>query len=59
MNLPQTLQNLGIAYFSIGNFVAAIKTWERLLSSHPEYPHKEEINNQLENARKHLQEERS
>ncbi len=56
---PQTLQNLGIAYFSTGNFASAIDTWGKLLSDHPEYPHREEIRKQLENARKHLQEERS
>lgn len=55
----QTLQNIGVAYFSTGNFSEAIENWEKLLEAHPNYPHREEIKKQIENARAQIQGDRS
>ena len=58
-NHAQTLQNLGIAHFATGEFEAAIRIWQRLLAAHPEYPHREQIEKHINNARGHLNQEQS
>lgn len=52
---PQTLQNLGFTYFSTGAFQKAIQVWEKLLKAHPNYSHADEIRQQIEKAKTHLQ----
>ena len=55
---PQTLENLGIAHFiGTGDFESAIRIWQRLLAAHPEYPRREQIEQHINNAREHLNQE--
>lgn len=52
---PQTLQNLGIVYFSQGEYSGAIEVWEQLLQAHPDYPQADQVRQQIETARMHLE----
>jgi len=52
---PQTLQNLGFAYFAMANFKDAVTTWDKLLVTHPEYPHRADIEKQIQAAKTHMQ----
>ena len=47
----QTLQNISVAYLSTGNYSEAIGHLEKLLGSHPDYPQREEIEQQIEYIR--------
>ena len=47
----QTLQNISVAYLSTGNYSEAIGHLERLLQSHPDYPQRKEIEQQIEYIR--------
>lgn len=51
---PQSLQNIGVAFYARDDFQEAIRFWQKLVDLHPEYPHREEIKKQIENARKKL-----
>ena len=55
----QTLQNIGVAYFSTGNFSEAVENWERLIELHPDYPRRQELQEQIEKAKAHLRGESS
>ncbi len=46
----QTLQNLGFAYFSIEKFAEAAATWNKLIDTHPDYPHASELKKQIGEA---------
>ncbi len=55
----QTLQNIGVAYFSTGNFSEAVENWEKLIELHPDYPRRQELQEQIEKAKAHLRGEGS
>jgi cytochrome c-type biogenesis protein CcmH/NrfG len=54
-NHPQTLQNIGVAYFSAGEYKEAVKAWEKLIQVHPDYVRADEIKEQIETARLHME----
>jgi len=51
----QTLQNIGVAYFSSGEYKEAVKAWEKLIEVHPDYVRADEIKEQIQTARLHLE----
>ena len=53
----ETLQNIGVAYFFTGNYSEAVENWEKLISLYPNYERRQELEEQIEKARAHLQEE--
>ena len=58
-NHPQSLYNLGIAHFFSDEFESAIRIWQRLLAAHPDYPQKERVEELINTAREHLNQEQS
>ncbi|MEE8583272.1 MAG: tetratricopeptide repeat protein [Acidobacteriota bacterium] len=48
---PQTLHNLGVVHQSIHQHDQAIRAWEKLLDTHPDYPQATEIRDQIEKIR--------
>ena len=53
----QTLQNMGVAYFSGGEYVKAVEVWEKLLAVHPDYVRADEIREQIQTARLHVEQQ--
>lgn len=53
----ETLQNIGVAYFFTGNYSEAVENWEKLIALYPNYERRRELEEQIEKARAHLQEE--
>jgi cytochrome c-type biogenesis protein CcmH/NrfG len=56
-NHPQTLQNIGVAYFSAGEYKDAVGVWERLIDVHPDYIRAEEIREQINTAKLHIEQQ--
>jgi cytochrome c-type biogenesis protein CcmH/NrfG len=54
---PQTLQNMGVAYFSSGEYEKAVEVWEHLISVNPDYVRAEEIREQINTAKLHIEQQ--
>ena len=50
-NHAQTLQNLGVVLASKGDLAEAIEAWQKLIEKNPDYPHSDQILQQIEKAR--------
>ena len=53
----ETLQNIGVAYFFTGNYSEAVENWEKLIELYPNYERRRELEEQIEKAMAHLQED--
>jgi len=53
----ETLQNIGVAYFFTGNYSEAVENWKKLIALYPNYERRRELEEQIEKAMAHLQEE--